>query len=309
MPSTTLATVAIVAMSVFRRLVAQQKLPTEPALPDPPAPLTVDIEDLHRAAFNRKEKQYIDPVTGFRVFTAYTHLKRGRCCGSKCRHCPYGWKNVKNKVNLSIISNDSSDEKKSVPYTKTGDNGTSELFTGARKPKDDAVFEALGTVDELNSTIGLCHAGLPKKRRDELKAQLELVMSRLLDVGSHVATPLSDNANVEQLNLTAFDECNVKQLEVWIDEITEELPDLDSFVLPTGSDCCARLHVARTVCRRAERAVISLSADLEHNEVVRKYLNRLSDYLFSVARLVLYLEGASELRYFRQGELPQREIT
>jgi cob(I)alamin adenosyltransferase len=87
------------------------------------------------------------------------------------------------------------------------------------------------------------------------------------------------------------------------------LPELSYFILPTGSDCSARLHVARTVCRRAERRVISLSSDIKHNLIVRVYLNRLSDYLFSAARLVLYIEGNKELRYYRQGENFQREIS
>eukprot|EP00656_Telonema_subtile_P039029 TRINITY_DN44177_c0_g1_i2.p1 TRINITY_DN44177_c0_g1~~TRINITY_DN44177_c0_g1_i2.p1 ORF type:complete len:264 (+),score=55.12 TRINITY_DN44177_c0_g1_i2:125-916(+) len=248
------------------------------------------------------------PSTGFFVMTAYKHLSRGRCCGNQCRHCAYGWKNVKGLTQRPLVN--AAPSPKSVPYTKTGDGGSSALFTGVRKSKDDAVFEALGTVDELNSTVGLVHASTTNlSGAEELAGQLQVVMSRLFDVGSHVATPVSQSASDAQLKLTGFDEDNVEQLERWIDRITEELPELESFVLPTGSDCSARLHVARTVCRRAERRVVALSEDAEHNLVVRKYLNRLSDFLFSAARLALHLEGKPELEYSRRGEEVQRVVT
>lgn len=294
------------------------------SIPEPPEPLDQDIEDLHTEAFNLGENSYYDPDTGFKVFTAYAHLKRGSCCGSKCRHCPYGWSNVNNSKKCNQTEEEVKEvgegKTKSVPYTKTGDQGTSALFTGSRRSKDDGIFEALGTIDELNSTIGLAYSSvlkiqevsIGKQNSDELVElieQLQIIMSRLLDVGSYVATPESDNTSESKLKLTKFEESNVLQLEKWIDTITELLPELSYFILPTGSDCSARLHVARTVCRRAERRVISLSSDIKHNLIIRVYLNRLSDYLFSAARLILYIEGNKELRYYRQGENFQREIS
>eukprot|EP00658_Telonema_sp_P-2_P055522 TRINITY_DN44134_c0_g1_i2.p1 TRINITY_DN44134_c0_g1~~TRINITY_DN44134_c0_g1_i2.p1 ORF type:complete len:325 (-),score=46.86 TRINITY_DN44134_c0_g1_i2:384-1358(-) len=281
--------------------------------PSPPAPLSPEIEKIHREAFARGNRDYTDPATGFTVFTAYTHLKRGRCCGSRCRHCPYGWQNVKTKpAAMPTTATGDQRGKKSVPYTRTGDSGTSSLFTGTRRSKDDLVFEALGTVDELNSTVGSAHAGVRQVRSSEgvqlLSAQLEVVMSRLLDVGSSVATPRSDNPTQDQLQLTSFAAENVDQLESWIDDITEQLPELDSFVLPTGSDAATRLHIARTVCRRAERRVVALSGSEQQNPGVVRYLNRLSDYLFSAARMVLHLEGKPEFEYSREGGDVQRIV-
>lgn len=251
------------------------------------AGIICDIEGLHRQAILSKRSTYIDPHTKFTVFTELTHLKRGKCCGNKCRHCPYGWSNVRGdcgeaSTNPRAISGDqigtarlvqrilegtyyeAVDERhssresmtqsrtsteettsarlkegnhartqimigsgkggssggaftsKNVPYTRQGDSGTSQLFTGERRSKDDILFEALGTVDELCSVVGVVYAELnasshkkqqppssgddaiveedaaavsETKHYKDLPEQLLDVMSRLFDVGSHIAKP------------------------------------------------------------------------------------------------------------------------
>ena len=132
---------AVVAMMfTLRRLVgsgARALTSQRLEVPLPPAPLLPDIEELHREAFMRGERNYIDPATGFTVFTALAHLQRGRCCGSKCRHCPYRWQNVKpEKLSTTqAASSNQGSSLKSVPYTRTGDGGSSSLFTGTRRSK------------------------------------------------------------------------------------------------------------------------------------------------------------------------------
>lgn len=273
--------------------------------------LSPEILALHREACDRKERTYTDPDTGLQVFTEYNHLERGECCGSACRHCAYNWKNVKTK-SQKRSQRPSTRRRKSVPYTRTGDKGTSVLFTGSRHPKDHARFEALGTIDELGAFIGQSHAAVSAMPAQTsatalLLRQLEDVLSRLLDLGSHVATPRMDahTPSENKVARTNFDELHIRTLEVWIDEMTEQLPSLGAFVLPTGGHAASSFHVARTVCRRAERRVITLdtSEDGEDSDMVSvRYLNRLSDFLFTCARLVVHLEGGEELQYVRQDD-------
>lgn len=331
------------------------------ALPEP----IDDIEELHQNAMLKGSTTYIDPATGFTVFTELAHLRRGKCCGNICRHCPYGWENVKghegsappkkegkiksgdrasarkllNKlsseaaaaagaaqngikstayVSSGVIKtrpNDEyaeeiatmiadahiADEKKSespdtihtkeagkggrhgglstsknVPYTRGGDSGTSQLFTGERRSKTDITFEAMGTVDELCCVVGTVHAELmastsdvDAKKYEELAEWLLDVMSRLFDCGSHIAKPPklkskseeedddddddesdSDAADDEPIFKSdgvggGFDADHVERLEEWIDVMTDKLPELTSFILPTGGRASAQLHVDR----------------------------------------------------------------
>jgi cob(I)alamin adenosyltransferase len=462
-----------------------------------------DIEDLfhkkHNEALNLGESTYIDPETGFTVFTELIHLKRGKCCGNKCRHCPYGYEKVKGygpgaavgggggyrrrrnrttaaiddsattttsqpqpirilpkapiaklrsgdietaqkmvqdimqhaekerrKLQLHMIDydsnkkvvykdddnddisstsssstvsstdtnsdssgsgNDSSDSDsdnsgdvidnakmtplsaaenetktmtggtivvantistpniitntnkntittttKNVPYTRTGDQGTSQLGTGERRSKTDDAFEAMGTVDELCSFVGVAHAHLlqsmtiQKQNQQQaavstptiidygdLSDRLLDIMSRLFDVGSHVAKPPPD-ANYEFRPNgigDGFDPDHVDDLEEWINEMTEELPELTSFILPTGSIIAAQLHVARTVCRRAERKLVPLVVNhkiCDPNSL--QYLNRLSDFFFVSSRWINYKENQDEIEYrieLEYSESEQRE--
>ena len=399
-----------------------------------------DIEDFHRVheeALSRAEGTYIDPETGYTVFSELTHLKRGKCCGNRCRHCPYGFEKVKppggyrrgawrsrransklpdtppppppvipgapvaklrsgdtetaqrmvreimekagkefdgvvlprkpkapveesedddlSSTSSSSYSSSSSvssaednennrkknnnntqqDDKKptsitvikedavtastsgatdsatssmkgmptkNVPYTRSGDQGTSQLGTGERRSKTDDAFEAMGTVDELCCFVGVAHSQLLNAKKynyGELLVRLLDVMSRLFDVGSHVAKPPKDSGVFVPNGIgDGFDACHVDDLEDWINEMTEDLPELTSFILPTGAPASASLHVARTVCRRAERRLVPLVINHQTCDPnALQYLNRLSDFFFVSARWVNYRENKEEIEY------------
>jgi len=162
-------------------------------------------------------------------------------------------------------------------YTRAGDAGETSLGDGARVPKTDLRIEAYGTVDELNSLVGLALAGdLP----DEFRPWLERVQNDLFDLGADLSVPLEDDRR-ERLRVTAR---QVEQLEELCDLVNERLEPLKSFVLPGGTEAAARLHVARAVCRRAERLAVALAAEHGVNPAALAYLNRLSDLLFILAR-------------------------
>ncbi|KAH9525432.1 hypothetical protein Btru_001415 [Bulinus truncatus] len=182
-------------------------------------------------------------------------------------------------------------------YTKTGDKGTSMTFTGVRKPKDDAVFNALGTTDELSSAIGLA-AEYCKEAGHKLDDKLEMVQCILQDVGSNIATPFS-SAKETHLKQVQFNHKVTLEIEKWIDEITAELPPLKNFILPSGGKAACSLHVARSICRRAERCITPLIRDKEIDEETLKFVNRLSDFLFVAARYCAIKEGKEEKIYYR----------
>ena len=142
-------------------------------------------------------------------------------------------------------------------YTKTGDKGNSSLFTGERRTKTDDVFEALGTIDELSSHIGLALALGSKDPTLSYLEELQRIQCILQDIGSVVATPNSSARKSHQDKVT-FSNRHTSELEQWIDEYSKVLPPLQNFILPGGSVTSATLHVARTICRRAERRVIPL---------------------------------------------------
>ncbi|KAG7385499.1 hypothetical protein PHYPSEUDO_001449 [Phytophthora pseudosyringae] len=186
-------------------------------------------------------------------------------------------------------------------YTKTGDTGTSQLFSGERRPKDDAVFQALGDTDELNAQLGVAVEQARAAAHGFLPPKLEHIQSRLFDLGACVATPLTSASGAKQRCAGAFDEANVAQLERWIDEMDTELPPLTSFILPSGGGLAStHLHVARAVCRRAERSVVPLVAAGDVDGVVQRYLNRLSDFLFVAARFAAVKEGKEETKWVNQ---------
>jgi cob(I)alamin adenosyltransferase len=401
---------------------------------------SIDIEDIHRHAILNHQTTYIDPITNYTVFTELAHLKRGICCGNVCRHCPYGYINVRRPIpiddtttqrrnmpravsgdqimtsrlvdrimngtyyNENEEENDEENEEasstadankstsstttttlsqsiatsnkqstilvgsgkggydggtftnKNVPYTRKGDTGTAQLFTGECRSKDDALFDALGTVDELCSLVGLVHDHLTttttitaeaetaesssnNNKYGELPNQLLDVMSRLFDVGSHIAKPTPPQQLQSTHNATTSSNSNNNYsgydfshsttiLEEWIDNMTNELPELLSFIIPTGSIISSQLHVARTVCRRAERCMVPLviaAAKSQHlkdddddddddNEKNKRtidpdalaYVNRLSDYFFTAARYVNYCDGIDEVQYRAIGEESRR---
>jgi len=327
----------------------------------------VDIEELHALAVQKGSITYIDPSTGFTVFTELAHLRRGTCCGNQCRHCPFGWEMVANGtkrqgklksgdmdaakrlvdsmtantiqgetpfISTGVMNSRPNEEypeqvptnvesclepegkggrkggkytSKNVPYTRKGDKGTSQLLTGERRSKADNAFEAMGTVDELCTVVGVAHAELMSaENANELYGDLPEwlldVMSRLFDLGSHVAKPKKDadsDFNADGVG-GGFAQVHIDQLEDWIDVLTEELPELVSFILPTGAKGAAQLQVARTVCRRAERRVVDLVNDGVSDPNGMRYLNRLSDFFFTAARWVNFREGREEIQYRRE---------
>lgn len=166
-------------------------------------------------------------------------------------------------------------------YTKTGDNGTTSLIGGTRLSKSHVRIDAYGTVDELNSYIGLLRdQPVNELRRDLLKE----IQDRLFTVGSHLA---SESGQTKRI-LPDLLETDVTFLETEMDKIDAQVPKLRAFVLPGGHQSVSFGHVARTVCRRAERSVINLAQQEEVEEIVIRYLNRLSDYLFMLCRAMTY---------------------
>lgn len=179
-------------------------------------------------------------------------------------------------------------------YTRTGDSGTTGLFGGPRVAKDDTRIEAYGTVDELNATLGQVRsalkepAGQTSQANDglsELDARIAQVQHELFSIGAELASPHPD-----QFDLRVIGQAHIQRIEDWIDDAEQQLPPLKQFILPGGSVLASHVHLSRAVCRRAERRVISL-ADAVQTETpisdsVIIYLNRLSDWLFVVSRLV-----------------------
>jgi cob(I)alamin adenosyltransferase len=162
-------------------------------------------------------------------------------------------------------------------YTRTGDKGDTSLFGGQRVPKDALRIEAYGTVDELNSVLGIVRADSEDPRIHRVLTQIQ---HDLFAVGADLATPRS----VERKDVRRVEPKDCHALERTIDDLEARLKPLRSFILPGGSPIAARLHFARTVCRRAERCVVRLSRHEDIGEGMTMYLNRLSDLLFILAR-------------------------
>ena len=170
-------------------------------------------------------------------------------------------------------------------YTKTGDDGTTGLGTGERRPKDDLRIEVFGTVDETNATIGLVRAELPKEFA-ALDAMLAAIQNDLFDLGAELATP--DDRKPKDFEPLRIVTSQVERIERDIDTLNADLKPLRSFVLPGGTRAAAALHLARTVSRRAERLMVTL-ARKEPGQVGKPaliYMNRLSDFLFVASRFV-----------------------
>lgn len=173
-------------------------------------------------------------------------------------------------------------------YTKTGDAGETGLYGGTRVSKTDPRVEAYGTVDELNALLGLARAQLNDVQVDRT---LEELQNALFEVGADLATPLEAKTRAKIVPIDAED---VSHLEAAIDRYSDELGPLETFVLPGGNPAASTLHVARSVGRRAERRVISAEESEDINPQVRVYLNRLSDLLFVLTRIVNMRAGVSE---------------
>ena len=175
-------------------------------------------------------------------------------------------------------------------YTRTGDKGDTSLFGGQRVPKDAMRIEAYGTVDELNSVLGIVRADGPA---EELDRVLGVIQDQLFILGADLASPRSN----EKKGVRRIGAKETESLEQEIDRFEEVLKPLKSFVLPGGTPVAARLHLARTVCRRAERTVVRLSRNEDIGDECMMYLNRLSDLLFVLARFANHSAGVQEVKW------------
>ncbi len=176
-------------------------------------------------------------------------------------------------------------------YTKTGDNGTTGLFSGERVPKHHIRIKAYGTIDELNSWIGLIRSQEIKNQQTQ---ELIKIQHDLMYIGSELANNFDDS---KILGIDLIDENDVQFLENSIDRMTEKLPPLKNFVIPGGHLCIAKTHLARSVCRRAERLITELNDVSKTNPVIIFYINRLSDYLFTLSRKFALDFGIEEIKW------------
>ncbi len=168
-------------------------------------------------------------------------------------------------------------------YTKTGDDGTTGLVSGQRVAKDDLRVEAFGSVDEVNAAIGLARSRL-KQNNPQIDEMLSRIQNDLFDLGADLATPaIKDEAEGKVLRIQPQ---QVARIEQEIDQLNGELEPLTSFILPGGKQGVAELHLARTVCRRAERVMVSLAKSENINNDACPYINRLSDFLFVASRYI-----------------------
>ena len=178
-------------------------------------------------------------------------------------------------------------------YTRTGDEGETSLFGGGRVPKSHLRVAAYGDVDELNSTLGVVRATEPT---DWFESVLEPIQRDLFSIGGHLAAP--DPATVAKaLAKAELSADRVAEFERVIDQADAELPPLRAFVLPAGTPKAAALHLARTVCRRAERSIVQLAQEQQVPILFITYLNRLSDLLFTLARLANHRAGVSDVTW------------
>lgn len=196
-------------------------------------------------------------------------------------------------------------------YTKTGDKGTTSLADGSRVSKADLRLETYGTVDELNALVGVCRSSLQESRVLQassiamLDTWLECVQNDLFNLGGDLATPIASRWE----NMIVVGESEITRLEKMIDELQEVLPPLREFVLPGGTRINADLHLARTVCRRAERIAVQLQDHAEINPQAVPFLNRLSDFLFVASRWVQHQSGVAEVTWKKSGGLRELRVT
>lgn len=178
---------------------------------------------------------------------------------------------------------------KSMLYTRTGDAGTTSLVDGSREAKDHPRVDAYGDIDELSSALGLLASS--KDCPDEIRGEIRHIQNVMFNLGSYLATPVKDG---EEKPLPGLD-AETQILEGWIDSLDERTPKIRQFVLPGGCEESSRAHMARTVCRRAERKITALSRLSYVDPAVLGYVNRLSDYLFIAARYLNFIAGIDEV--------------
>ncbi len=173
-------------------------------------------------------------------------------------------------------------------YTRTGDDGSTSLFSGGRVAKSHPRVEVCGVIDELNSALGAARAAAPAPPVEAILADLQI---QLFKLGADLATP---GEGAAPKPITRISAAEVSRLESGIDHMEAQLPPLKNFILPGGSPAAAQIHVARSICRRAERLAVLLAASDPLNPAALTYLNRLSDFLFTLARFENVLKGVSE---------------
>ena len=191
-------------------------------------------------------------------------------------------------------------------YTRTGDSGETSLCNGFRTFKDSLRVEAYGSVDEVSSYVGLA---VVKTDQADLKFHLMDIQKDLFTVGSNLALPgllnqehIGETKSLFEQKIPKITPEMVKKLEDWIDKYDKELPELNKFILSGGVEVSTLLHVARAICRKAERRIVSLKRKEEIDKNVLKYMNRLSDYLFTAARLATHRAGKEDHKW-----IPKRE--
>lgn len=179
---------------------------------------------------------------------------------------------------------------KSLLYTRTGDKGTTSLTGGERVPKTCLRLEAYGTIDELSSALGML--ACQPTCVEEVRGELIEVQQELFNIGSYLAT---QPGSPTEKYCPPTDSAKIAQLEGWIDTLDNQTPKIKAFVLPGGCECASRAHLARTICRRAERCILRLSETEPVDASVICYVNRLSDYLFAAARYLNFTQGIEEI--------------
>ena len=175
-------------------------------------------------------------------------------------------------------------------YTKTGDKGETSLFGGQRVLKDDLRVECYGTIDELNSLLGLA---ITEVSESEIIKVIQKIQNDLFDLGSELATPINKNIK----NIPQISPDNISYLENGIDRFEKQLPELKQFILPGGTKGASLLHLARSVCRRGERLVVTLSKNVSISDDIVIYLNRLSDFLFVLARFENFVQNFPDINW------------
>ena len=246
--------------------------------------------EAHAAAVARGLQTYDDPTTGYTVFTELAHRARGGCCGRMCRHCCYGWRNVRGFATEKPT-------RASRVYTRKGDGGRARLVGSrdAETPKFATVYEAVGDVDELGVKLGIAAFHTPEVEGGvDVRSRLLKTQALLLDAGATLTVvDRSGDGAYASAARDAFDDAEIAALEEEVDALDAALPPLKNFVVATGPLACLALHDARVVCRRAERHVWRRAEELREEQLaddaarvaaVAKFLNRLSDYLFVAAR-------------------------
>lgn len=177
-------------------------------------------------------------------------------------------------------------------YTRSGDDGTTGLFSGARVSKDHPRIEAYGTVDEFNACLGMALSSIGDSKADFIRPMLESIQHRLFEIGADLATP---RGSAQENKITRISDHQVSEVEAWIDEVDTKNDELRCFIMPGGVELAARLHLARTVCRRAERLMVALSHSEPVGDAMMRYMNRVSDLLFAMARISNKIHGVQDV--------------